>query len=140
MFNDKYRLTESVLNKRKIQTRRIISNKLINEINSFQEEYFNATLDVLYNKDLIETYFINYPDKFPYKINEIIAIAQSYQDIFSEFNQQLNIDIKNFISTAGWTNKMFMKSELMPHQIKITNVKIEYLQDINDEDYFKEGI
>lgn len=35
---------------------------------------------------------------------------------------------------------MFVKSELMPHQIKITNVRIERLQDISDEDCLAEGI
>lgn len=40
----------------------------------------------------------------------------------------------------GWSNKMFVKPELMPHQIKITNVRIERLQDISDEDCLAEGI
>ena len=35
---------------------------------------------------------------------------------------------------------MFVKSELMPHQIRITGIKCERLQDISDEDCLKEGI
>lgn len=42
--------------------------------------------------------------------------------------------------TAGWTNKMFVKADLMPHHIKITGIKVERLQDISDEDCLKEGI
>lgn len=35
---------------------------------------------------------------------------------------------------------MFVKSYACKHHIKITNVKIERLQDISDEDCLKEGI
>ena len=35
---------------------------------------------------------------------------------------------------------MRVKANLMPHQIKITNVRIQRLQDISDEDCLAEGI
>ena len=41
---------------------------------------------------------------------------------------------------AGWSNTMFTKADLMPHHIRITDIKIERLQNISDEDCFKEGI
>jgi len=41
---------------------------------------------------------------------------------------------------SGWSNKMFVRSEYMPHQIKIAGIKIERLQDISEEDCIKEGI
>ena len=41
---------------------------------------------------------------------------------------------------AGWTNKMFVRADLMPHHIRITDVKVERLQDISKEDCLKEGI
>lgn len=37
-------------------------------------------------------------------------------------------------------NKMFVRAELMPHIIEITDIKAERLQDISDEDCRKEGI
>ena len=40
----------------------------------------------------------------------------------------------------GWKNKMFVSSYLMPHHIRITDIKIERLQDISDEDCLKEGL
>lgn len=40
----------------------------------------------------------------------------------------------------GWTNKMFVKADLMPRHIEFTDCKVERLQDISDEDCLKEGI
>ncbi|UWH94717.1 MAG: ASCH domain protein [Bacteriophage sp.] len=40
----------------------------------------------------------------------------------------------------GWTNKMFVKADLMPRHIEFTDRKVERLQDISDEDCLKEGI
>lgn len=75
----------------------------------------------------------------PYKVGEIVAIQQAYKDIpaivFSS-----SYDCRKLTDTAGWTNKMFVKAELMPHHIRITDVKVELLQDISDEDCLREGI
>ena len=70
-----------------------------------------------------------------YKVGEIVAVAQSYN---SFYNDECNPNL--FPNGAGWTNKMYVKPELMPHQIRITNVRAEQLQDISDEDCLKEGI
>ena len=35
---------------------------------------------------------------------------------------------------------MFVRADLMPHQIQITDLRIERLQDISDEDCLNEGI
>ena len=40
----------------------------------------------------------------------------------------------------GYTNKMFVRADLMPHHIRITRIRVERLQDISDEDCLKEGI
>lgn len=107
-------------------------------------------------------YLLNHPK---YKVGEIVAVAQSYKDVdyyySAAYQRQHSIhgmtvdaldcvpneDIKkwfknrnDFKDKASWNNKMFVKSELMPHQICITNVKIEQLQDISEEDCLKEGL
>lgn len=40
----------------------------------------------------------------------------------------------------GWSNKMFVRAEDMPHHIRITKISIERLQDIKSEDCLKEGL
>lgn len=68
----------------------------------------------------------------PYKTGDIVAIAQSYKDCGAEASF--------WKQTPGWTNKMFVKANLMPHHIKIERVRVERLQDISEEDCLKEGV
>lgn len=137
MFNDKYGLTKAVLEGRKTQTRRLLTltlhegdihgdlkevypDKVFRCVNRWMFEYKRKVYDIPTQ---------NYPK---YRIGEIVAIAQKYEDVL-----HIPAEIRQ---GAGWTNKMFVKPELMPHQIRITNVRIERLQDISDEDCLKEGI
>ena len=69
-----------------------------------------------------------------YKVGEIVAVAQQYS-VIDDFDIALM-----YSGSAGWSNKMFIKAELMPHQIKITNVRVEKLQEISDSDCTDEGI
>ena len=154
MFNDKYGLTKAVLEGKKTQTRRVISDKILDKIKLFQDEYFSASLEFLKGKDLIEAYMVNYPEKLPYNVREIVAVAQSYSSIIEElndpknatcaehyvWNQGLSRQCVGMIDHPGFRNKMFVCTDYMPHQIRITSVRVERLQDISDEDCFKEGI
>lgn len=70
-----------------------------------------------------------------YRIGEIVAVAQCYHSFYND-----ECDPRMFPSGAGWLNKMFVKPELMPHKIQITDISIQKLQDISDEDCLKEGI
>ena len=75
----------------------------------------------------------------PYKVGEVIAIAQPYKDIIQYLLLGVyGIPRKEF--KAGWTNKMFVKAGLMPRHIIITDAKIERLQEISEEDTFREGV
>ena len=70
----------------------------------------------------------------PYKVGEVVAVAQSYLDVCNPQFDKLGHDV------AGNTNKMFVRADLMPHHIKITDVKVERLQDIPEEEILKEGV
>lgn len=148
MFSDKYGLTEAVLSGRKTQTRRIIK---INAyyLAKFREEYYNASFDLLDGKNLIESYLNNNPKEIPYKKGEIVAVAQSYENAGYKCYYYRDTDEFMFfmkdgkdipISPISSKNKMFVKPEYMPHQMRITNIRIERLQDISDDDCLAEGI
>ncbi len=119
MFNDKFLLTQAVLNGTK--TRRLLKEGT--PLGNWEE-----TAKCL-----------------PYKVGDIVAIAQPYKDIIECMAEYSDIIINvdgsiNREYKAGWTNKMFVKANLMPHHIKITDVRIERLQDITEEDCLKEGV
>ena len=151
MFNDKLLLTQAVLEGRKTQTRRIITPQPTYQDNSgicwkgyayglnpvdFNEpfcSYMNFVSGTEYDKSCRR-----------YRKGEVVAVAQSYRDcggINEEGVPMWEIISQKVGSTnAGWNNKMFVVSSLMPHQIRITDVRVERLQDISDEDCLKEGI
>lgn len=139
MFNDKYGLTEAVLAKRKTQTRRIITNKeMLEIIRNFEytSSFFLVYDRFVLNPDLRKR-FINNRRVMRYHMNETVAIAQSYADITPQADWANCMTRKEEI---GWNNKMFVRAEDMPHHIRITNIRIERLQDIKIEDCLKEGL
>lgn len=124
MFNDKYSLTQAVLDGRKTQTRR-----------TCRERYW-AHSDIINAENGIFHFEIP-----RYKEGEVVAIAQSYGDCGNMPDYELDEDGYPIMpKRSGFFNKMFVRADLMPHHIRITNIKIERLQNISDEDCFKEGI
>jgi len=111
MFNDKYGLTQAVLDGRKTMTRRVVTQ--------------NSMTDILcgYSR---------------YQVGEVVAIAQSYRDVYLNSGSIYKIGLLG--RTAGWRNKMYVSAGDMPHHIKITNIRVEHLQDISDEDCLREGV
>lgn len=136
MFNDLYGLTHAVLDGRKTQTRRVIK---IQEGEEIEPCYFNGVLSCAHAKN---NHIAFYPQ---YKVGEEVAIAQSYRDEYSiwEILKLLHPERTPQVGDrvgAGWRNKMFVRADLMPHRIRITNVRVERLQDISEEDCLKEGV
>ena len=125
MFNDRYGLTQAVLEGSKTMTRRIVPAKLVRAIVGGAPGF--AVMESRY------------------KVGEVVAVAQNYKDAGLD---PKNCDKFQLVVYGdfpprhrhGWTNKMFVSADLMPHQIRITNVKVERLQDISDEDCIREGI
>lgn len=135
MFNDKYGLTDAVLSGRKTQTRRIIPSA--DHTNSWLE----GTL-VITDKKGCKQIMAQFSDKrvlSAYAIGEVVAIARAYKDI-PELPLLSKQGVGKLKQSPGWRNKMFVKPSLMPHYIRITDIRVERLQDISDEDCLKEGI
>lgn len=141
MFNDRYGLTQAVLEGRKTQTRRIVYTQ--NGFVVFDGEDFQ--LKKLDNGQALLTLCNNRFKTARYKIGETIAIAQKYEDLIKndEFYRlcgKNGMPLECIKYEKGCTNKMFVRADLMPHHIRITNIRLERLQDISDEDCLKEGI
>lgn len=113
MFNDRYGLTQAVLDSRKTMTRREVSSNWrlgkskynIGEIVAVAQSYKDAGI----NPECIVSYE-----------NDGTPITA--------------------IQSPGWTNKMFTRTDLMPSHIQITSLRVELLQDISCESCLREGI
>ena len=121
MFSDKHLLTQAVLDGTKTMTRRVLRDNV--PLGNWEE-----TIKHL-----------------PYKVGEVVAIAQPYKDIIEclpmhsdAILDEVGMPRKEF--KAGWTNKMFVKADLMKHHIKITDVKVERIQSISVDDILCEGV
>lgn len=126
MFNDRYALTEAVLKGKKTQTRRLLL-PYHNCMSQFYEENTEA---------FKETCLRNLAK---YQIGEVVAVAQRYSDV-AHYMLKHNLSFFFDSDCAGWTNKMFVRADLMPHQICFTNRRVERLQEISDEDCLAEGV
>lgn len=150
MFNDRYGLTEAVLSGRKTQTRRIVK----------RNQLFKRDPDGMWTDDekkaweqsgIYESDFRNEEDMrnafewlkahASYKVGEVVAVAQSYKDAgVKDVPSPIESIFYEAHHLKGWNNKMFVRADLMPHQIRITNVRVERLNDISEADCIAEGV
>ena len=149
-FNDRYGLTQAVIEGRKTMTRRLI-NLILKDCaavhkNCWGADWSDKPMSLVVDRDTggiyckycgngVRLYDGEYHYKAKYKVGEVVAVAQSYNSFYDDtYNPTL------FPAGAGWDNKMFVKAELMPYQIRITGIKCERLQDISDAECLKEGM
>lgn len=147
MFNDWFGLTKAVLSGQKTMTRRVVSIPKTfkgQEVRGYRI-YVNGVGN--WCSSLIDEHGFDIEGSGltpQYQIGEEVAIAQAYKDVLScEFlttEQEYGIINEMEKKSVGCRNKMFVKAELMPHRIRITNVSLQRLQDISDEDCLKEGV
>lgn len=137
MFNDRYGLTQAVIEGMKAMTRRLADPKQEYE----RMRLWHPSLELKYG---IYGYTENdgwVYIKPKYRIGETVAVAQSYEQIYhQEGLETMDMLLSAMKYSPGWGNKMYTRSDLMPHQIRITGIRIERLQGISDADCMKEGI
>ena len=140
MFKERYGLTQAVLEGKKTMTRRIIP-LCKNDLNFLKEWLFSSRtcLDGAYPA---------------YNVGDELAVAQSYSNLrevlakrdfkrtdalYDKFYRAMQMG-EAHDGMPGWKNKMFVKGYLMPHRIRITDIRVERLQDISEEDCLREGV
>lgn len=147
MFNDKYGLTQAVLDGRKTQTRRMLNPTMFFQRLETDEGWSNEDISAwkrscnkrLYEAkgDLLQQMLDYALSSSRYKLGEVVAVAQKYKDIALDMPVELAAEL---IKQPGWNNKMFVKADLMLRRVRITNIRVERLQDISDEDCIAEGV
>lgn len=138
MFNDKYGLTDLVLSGQKTQTRRIIKpqDERLDYLRGWNLGWGFAEFGRIGKEPLLRI--------LPhYYIGEKVVVAMSYKSIYErvsktwEYAEEYKREHENL---AGWNNKMFTNTKMPFAQIKITNIRVERLQDISDDDCWAEGV
>lgn len=146
MYNQNYGLEEAVIEGRKTMTRR--EESFLRKLTyTYGQQGMGTRIEVLpcgevrhYRKDCDSFIVIG---KSRFHVGEVVAVAQSYKDLGCKQwinGDHIGISVNYARNLSGWTNKMYVKAELMPVRHICTDIKIERLQDISDEDCLKEGI
>lgn len=155
MFSDRFGLTDLVLQKKKTKTRRIIKQSEINKVMESIIKPFMMTEEYLCNPESnIQDLMLTALGNIHYNVGEVIAIAQSYSNLdkvledrkwqrtdalFDAYYKARQMG-RICDTDTGWNNKMFVRADIMPHRIIITDIRIQRLQDISFEDCIDEGI
>lgn len=152
MFNEQCGLEQAVIEGWKDMTRRI--EKSLSQLPTETGEYETITVQWCLEYFLVRKYYKaaileEYHVTPKFSVGEVVAVAQSYKDIDERsvvgYEDASDIQpgmVRPIFATdsAGWTNKMFVRADLMPYKFEITDVKLQRLQDISDEDCLREGI
>jgi hypothetical protein len=124
MFNDRYGLTQAVIEGRKTMAMMLINIKSTSDV---QVRIFAGYVQIIGRSGDVCA-----EKKLSYKVGEVVAVAQSYNEVVREFT--------GLAFEPGSTNKMFVRADLMPYRIRITGIKCERLQNISDAECMKEGV
>lgn len=152
MFSDKFLLTQAVLEDRKTQTRRIVSQSLIDKYEEWYDDVCSIAMPSGSTIETLRDWLLRKHTR--YRAGEVVAVAQSYCSIAEELgnsnnatcaahyekNVQKASEYISWMEHPDFNNKMFVAADMMIHQIHIIDVRVERLQDITDECCLKEGI
>ena len=147
MFSTRYGLEQATIAGDKTMTRRIIKLPLIAGLEDIRE----ADMEVQADGSLCAV-FRGYMDGEPYtickvkpryRVGEEVWIAQSYRSLGYKPDDWIENSAGGYQQAqelAGYTNKMFVRSLYLTRRIRITNIRVERMQDISKADCIKEGI
>ena len=152
LFNDRYGLTRQVLSGCKTQKRRVIPDieiywvrrgKVHLPVGGYEHGVlFMDVRSILHDVGICDYAApVKYQPKYEY--GEEIAVAQKYKEHIGQGYLCRESDgwvSEEYVTSPGYSNKIFVRADLMPHRIRITNIRAERLQDISDGDCLKEGI
>ena len=146
MFNDRYGLTQAVLEGKKTMTRRLMTmtlhkknRKKMNPV--VPDDMFIASDGTAHFQVGRNGYMVPKKNQPAFHVGEEVAIAQNYKDAgLPPSFDCLGAFQPTAENHAGWKNKMFVAAEHMPHRIIIRKVDVQRLQSISDEDCLKEGV
>ena len=127
MFNDRYHHTNAVIEERKTRATQIMAG-IDFPVNMVMGRVLPDKDGKIYAVANGENIIV----KLRYKVGEVVAVAQCYNDVVREFT--------DLAFVPGSTNKMFVRADLMPHQIRIIGIRCERLRDISDEECIKERV
>ena len=146
MFSERFGLEQAVLAGTKTQTRRIMMppKKFKGKTDLMMEYHRRLSEKVFYDCVVCDADGHELGQMpLPYEVGDTVAIAQSYEKVKSHLGAMARCIINPFGSPRehpGWTNKMFVRADLMPSQIVIDDLWFERLQDISEADIMQEGI
>lgn len=94
-----------------------------------------------------------------YEVGQELGVSERYSDIYNQIEDEKGLaaaidfaqrvlaahgkdtrDASKAANLAGWNNKMYVKAELMPTHIVITDRKEQHIQDVTDEECLLEGV
>lgn len=119
---------DAVESVRKSPLFRYKTKQAVNKVEREQRKYEKTVNRVVGDKG---AFFADANDVFLDDVRKHVEIL--YWSIKREFD-------KAGLEHPGFNNKMFVAADMMIHQIRITNVRVEKLQDISDDDCLKEGV
>lgn len=123
-FSERYGMQQAVLDGTKTMTRRIVPDGTLRM----------AQMEVgIHGGDLAD----RIKDHSLYLWHDEVAVAQRYEDAIHPLDW---VNKELYEDEPGWKNKMFVRADLMPHRIRITDIRVERLQDISESDIVSEGI
>jgi len=170
MFSEQYGLQQAVLEGRKTMTRRALPKLVQELLDAYTKGVCvvpESAIPVGMSIEEFAEQFAKYPGKViithkdeqatftpseeeilekilehsTYKVGEVVAIAQKYSQIFTKADlSKRKGSLGDMITGKAWDNKMFVQAAVMPHRIRITNIRVERIQDISDEDCLREGV